>query len=135
MASSLGLVNRCDIFQEKFYQKPFSEQLKSFEFNTSSTISLQCFVLTEYRTLAVTVSFSHFWFIHSPRAVESGKTMTNYTSRSPRLISAKKEGTQNQVHKKSCKRTADSLILIHDYTLGCLHSVACFACLHSVQLQ
>jgi len=92
-------------------------------------------VLSEYRTLAVAVGFSDFWFIHSPRAVESGKTMTNYTSRSPRLISVEKEGTQNQVHKKSCKRTADCLILIHDYTLGCLHSVACFTCLNSMQLQ
>jgi len=83
-------------------------------------------VLSEYRKLAVAVGFSDFWFIHSARQMESGKALKNYTSRSPRLISVKKEGTQNQEHKKCCKRTADRLILIHDYTLWCLHSVAGF---------
>ena len=92
-------------------------------------------VLSEYRKLAVAVGFSDCWFIHSARQVESGKTMTNCTSRSPRLISVKKEGTQNQEHKKSCERTADRLILIHDYTLWCLHSVAGFTSLNSIQLQ
>ena len=141
MASSQVLVTRYAIFQEKFYQKPPSPSNS----NLSSSIQAPLFLfsvllserllLSEYRTLAVAVSSSHFWFVHSPRAVESGKTMTNYTSRSPRLISVKKEGTQNQVQKKSCKRTADRLILIHDYTLGCLHSVACFTCLNSMHLQ
>ena len=122
MASSQGLVSRYAILQEKFYQKLPS----SSNSNLLSSIQAPPFVfsvllsgrlvLTEYRTLAVAVGFSDFWFIHSQRAVESGKTMTYYTSRSPRLISVKKEGTQNQVHKKILQknsRPSDSYSWLH----------------------
>jgi hypothetical protein len=66
MASSQGFVTRYAIFQQKFYQKPPSLSNANFSISIQAPPFLfnvlfsERPVLSEYRTLAVAVSFSHF---------------------------------------------------------------------------